>query len=214
LRIYAISGSSGVGKTTLANNVKEEMNHISIIGLDSFMLNRKQRDDCGLHHGYTANAYNIELMLETLDKLLLSHNPVEVFEYDHSRGVHYDESHTLKPTDIMILDSAMALSDFLVERYDMDKVFMDVPDKLLIPVKIATDISRNYPKDNLIRDAKVYKQGYLNHCKPQIKNADIIITLNKIKNRQYDITNINIGLDDVTNLMVDICNGGNNNARY
>jgi uridine kinase len=191
MKLIAISGCSGAGKSYFAERIKEigkeQELEVSILGLDCFMLDRETRTKLGIHHGYSTRTYNMDSLHETLEKLIIYNQEVKVHEYNHATGKHFEDFNIIKPSDYLVLDSVMSLQNEIYDRYCPQGIFLDVDYKHLIPLKIFMNLHRNKTKYfSLVGDAKIHKTGYIEHCEPTRDNAEYIFRLDSFKNgRQY-----------------------------
>jgi len=130
--VIAISGASGLGKTTFANMLARKIINRSgikpaIISLDAYMLNRDiliaRRTS-----GYCRDAHDIKKMYLDLKELIYNRKAIEVPFFDHGTGLHTPRTYKIEYQKIIILDGVMSFCEELADFVNF-RVFLEATDK-------------------------------------------------------------------------------------
>jgi uridine kinase len=136
MKLIAIGGCSGAGKTTLARALTSHLADSTAIGLDSYYANR----------GPVANydhpdALDWQLLDDHLDAL--AHGiPILVPIYDFSRHARTGGFHLVKPAAVVIVEGILALHDYDVRQHSDLKVYVDAPEGQCLDRRIERDIAQ------------------------------------------------------------------------
>ncbi|HKL30368.1 MAG TPA: uridine kinase [Natrialbaceae archaeon] len=185
--VIGIAGGTGAGKTTvartLADTVREESvadgdGGVTRIPLDNYYrdlshLDLGEREDVNYDH---PSAFEWELVCDHLDELL-SGQRIEMPQYDFSLHNRKDETVTVEPTDVILVEGIFALYDERVlDRLDL-RVYVETDADVRIIRRIRRDVVERG------RDLEGVIDQYLSTVKPMHeqfvaptkKRADLII---------------------------------------
>lgn len=177
--VIGIAGGTGAGKTTVAREITEEAEEsVTRIPMDNYYedlshMEFEERADVNYDH---PSAFEWDLLREHMDALL-SGQPIEMPQYDFEIHNRREETETVEPTDVVVLEGIFALYD------------EDVNDMLDLHVYVETDadvrILRRIERDVVDRgrDLEGVIDQYLSTVKPMHeqfvepckKRADLII---------------------------------------
>lgn len=179
--IIGITGGTGSGKTTVCKAIIDNIpnDKISIIEQDSYYkdqshLSFEERLKTNYDHPF---AFDNDLLIKHLDMLCEGHEISKpVYDYEnHTRK--QDETVTVKPTDIIIVEGIMIFEDEkLREKLDI-KIYVDTEDDLRILRRIQRDIKeRGRSIDSVITQyLETVKPAHDQFVEPYKKYADIIM---------------------------------------
>lgn len=193
--VFAITGDSASGKSTLAELLKNALSNTLVLECDRY--HRWERGD---PHWHVLTHLNPEA--NRLDKMqqdildLKSGNPIHEVEYDHSSG-KFTDPRIESPADNIIV---CGLHSFFTEGevYDL-KIYMDPDPQMRIKWKVARDTSeRKHSEEAVLKQIAARKADFERYVLPQRSLADIIVNFNKqglalLIRRKYDLSKL--GLD-------------------
>ncbi len=190
LKIYALSsriifvaicGAAGLGKTTLAQHLQQELFKINstlrigLIQTDAFMLNRTEREARDLS-GYDPKANDIE-KLKTSIKDVSNGEIIMYSPYNHNTGTHEETQVTVGLSDIVILDGIHSFHPLLVPLTQIRFFVYASPTDSKELRFIADLFERNYTVHAAFQHAEVEFQNYEKHILHYIKFADKVIQI-------------------------------------
>ena len=191
-KLINISGSSGVGKTTIAKMVgfilsDSNNNILHLCGDD---LHKWERDDKNwnkfTHLNPTANNINegnIKL------KYLMNGVTIKRDIYNHDNG-KFIKDVKIKPADIIINEGLHSLYDSHICRLADLNIFVNTDKELTKEWKISRDVSsRGYTEEQVISIMKMREKDDKEYIQPQINNSDAVINFNK---KEYDSVSMQI----------------------
>jgi uridine kinase len=177
--VIGIAGGTGAGKTTVAREITEEVeDSVTRIPMDNYYedlshMNFEERKQVNYDH---PSAFEWDLLREHMDTLL-SGQPIEMPQYDFSAHNRMDETETVEPTDVVVLEGILALHDEdLNEMLDI-RVYVETDADVRILRRIERDVVERG------RDLEGVIDQYLSTVKPMHeqfvaptkKRADLII---------------------------------------
>jgi uridine kinase len=133
--VIGIAGGTGAGKTTVARAITEEVaDSVTRIPMDNYYedlshMDFEERTEVNYDH---PSAFEWDLLREHVDALL-SGQSVEMPQYDFATHNRKDETETVEPTDVIVLEGIFALYDEDVN--EMLDVRLYVIDQYLSTVK-------------------------------------------------------------------------------
>ena len=186
-----ITGSSGVGKTTIATLIaliltKSNNTILHLCGDDLHKWEREDKNWKRVTH-LNPNSNNLDLgKKHILD--LVSGKFINRDYYDHDTGKFIKDVKII-PHDIIINEGLHSLYDSDICKLADLNVFVDTDTKLITEWKISRDVkSRGYTKEQVLSAIKSRKEDDEKYIQPQVKNADVVIDFSKEK---YDSVELN-----------------------
>ena len=182
--IIAIAGASGGGKSVLANQLFQRLREtrsshdISILNEDRYY---RQRDDLTLEQREAINydhpdAFEHALLIEHLEQLK-SGNSVEVPMYDYAVHNRMQETETLEPSRVLILEGILILQNLAVRDMLDLKIFVDVPLDICLSRRLRRDITeRGRSLDSVLGQYhSTVRPMFFEFVEPSKEFADIIV---------------------------------------
>ena len=193
-KIIAISGSSGVGKTTISRLISIALPNEKTLVFSGDDLHKWERGD-NKWQTYThlnPEANNLLLGYEHL-KILKSNNKIIHHSYNHDTG-KFDSSGDVYPAKFIVYEGLHALYDVRVRDMSWVKIFVDTDEDLKKEWKIKRDTQkRGYTKEQVEKTIKRRSADEQKYINIQRKHADVIVRFKKNENGQiiltYDLIN-------------------------
>jgi uridine kinase len=177
--IIGIAGGTGSGKSTVAKRIAEAMpGSVAFIDMDAYYRNFEhltldERRKVNWDH---PDAFDLDLLVTHLDQLA-ARIPVEKPIYDFVRHLRADESKSVPPSDVIVIDGILLFVDGRVrERCDV-KVFVDTDADERLIRRIRRDItSRGRPLEEiLVQYLTTVQPMHLQFVEPSKRYADLIV---------------------------------------
>lgn len=178
--VIGVAGGSGSGKSTVAQNIYNHFRDQSVLMLeqdyyykDQSHLTFEERLKTNYDHPL---AFDTELLIEHL-KALLNYEEIERPIYDYSIHTRADETVTIGPKDVIILEGILALEDESLRDLMDIKLFVDTDADVRIIRRIMRDIQeRGRSLESVVRQyLDVVRLMHLQFVEPTKRYADIII---------------------------------------
>lgn len=178
--LIGITGGTGSGKSTVAKAIYKSLpqNNISVIEQDAYYkdqrhLSFEERTKTNYDHPL---AFDTELLLEHLNDLL-DGKSIEKPIYDFSQHIRKDETVTVEPRDIIILEGIMILEDERLRNLMDIKIFVDTDADVRVIRRITRDMrERGRTLESIINQYLfTVKPAHQQFIEPTKKYADIII---------------------------------------
>lgn len=200
--LIGIAGGTGSGKSTVAREILKSINakNVAIIEQDSYYkdqshLSFEDRVNINYDHPF---AFDNELLIKHL-KELLNDKPIEKPIYDFEQHTRKEETITVYPREIIILEGILILNDEEIRNLCDIKVFVDTDSDVRVIRRIQRDIKeRGRSLDSVIKQyMSTVRPAHLQFIEPTKKYADIIIPEGGYNKVAIDIivTKINSILD-------------------
>lgn len=193
-KIIAISGSSGVGKTTISRLISIALPNEKTLIFSGDDLHKWERGDSNWN-SYThlnPEANNLLLGYEHL-RILKSNNKIVHRSYNHDTG-KFNSSIDVYPANYIIYEGLHALYDVRVRDLSWIKIFVDTDEDLKKEWKIKRDTQkRGYTKEQ-VEDAMTRRgDDEKKYIATQRQHADVIIRFKRNSSGEavltYDIIN-------------------------
>ena len=178
--LIGIAGGSGSGKTTLANRLIEYFgeNEVSLLRHDNYYKRHDEmtyEERTRLHYDHP-DACDTELLCRHIGELKAG-RPVEMPVYDYSVHNRSDQTTTVLPNPVIILEGIMIFAEpELVKRMDF-KIFVDTDADERILRRIIRDVNhRGRSLESVIDQYRTtVKPMHDQFVEPSKRKADIII---------------------------------------
>ena len=179
--IIGIAGGSGSGKTTIANEIYNQLHQndrILTITQDSYY---KDNDDLSMDERQKINydhpdAFDMELLVDQL-KELMSYNPVEMPVYDFTAHTRSKKTIHTEPADIIILEGILVLADEKLRNLMDIKVFVDTDEDIRFIRRLQRDTEQRGRTVNSVIEQylETVKPMYNQFIEPTKRYANIIV---------------------------------------
>ncbi len=178
--LIGICGGTGSGKSTVAREIYESLNEteITIIQQDAYYKDQTHmqiEERCKTNYDHPF-AFDTDLLIEHIQKLFAGET-IQRPIYDFSIHNRSDETITITPRNIIILEGIMILEDKRLRDLMDIKLFVDTDADLRIIRRIVRDINeRGRTLDSVIDQyTNTVKPAHEQFIEPYKKYADIII---------------------------------------
>jgi len=177
--VIGIAGGTGAGKTTVAREITSEVeDSVTRIPMDNYYqdlshMDYEERAEVNYDH---PSAFEWDLLREHMDALL-SGQTIEMPQYDFSVHNRKEETVTVDPTDVIVLEGIFALYDEdLNEMLDV-KVYVETDADVRILRRIERDVvERDRDLEGVIEQyLSTVKPMHEQFVEPTKKRADLII---------------------------------------
>ncbi|MDR9417736.1 uridine kinase [Gracilimonas sp.] len=178
--VIGVAGGSGSGKTTVVNYICKEFSKDNILRLehDSYYRDLKhlpfeERIKQNFDHPASLET---ELMIRHIEALMEGY-PVEVPIYDFEAHTRKDETLTVNPSNVILIDGILIFSEpDLLKLMDV-KIFVDTDDDVRLLRRLQRDIQERgrSVEGVLAQYEKFVRPMHLEFVEPSKRYADIII---------------------------------------
>ncbi|MEE6657175.1 uridine kinase [Pediococcus acidilactici] len=178
--IIGVTGGSGSGKTTVSKKILEQLDghSISIIQQDSYYkdqagMTMEERRAVNYDHPL---AFDSNLLYKHL-KMLKQRQAIDVPVYDYTISTRSSEVIHQEPTDVIILEGILILSDERIRDMLDIKVYVDTDDDIRIIRRIERDTQeRGRSLESIITQYLTgVKPMYHQFIEPTKRYADLIV---------------------------------------
>ncbi|MFC4551426.1 MULTISPECIES: uridine kinase [Halorussus] len=177
--VVGIAGGTGAGKTTVAREITEEVeDSVTRIPMDNYYkdlshLDFEERTEVNYDH---PSAFEWDLLREHLDALLAGQT-IEMPQYDFSAHNRKDETETVEPTDVIVVEGIFALYDEDVNEMMDLHVYVETDADVRILRRIERDVvDRGRDLEGVIDQyLSTVKPMHEQFVEPSKKRADLII---------------------------------------
>ncbi|MFC4738214.1 uridine kinase [Bacillus daqingensis] len=178
--IIGVTGGSGSGKTTVANEVYNQFPEHSILMIeqdayykDQTHLPMEERLKTNYDHPL---AFDNDLLIEHLHQLMKG-EAVDKPVYDYANHTRAERVIPVQPRDVIILEGIMILEDSRLRDLMDIKLFVDTDSDMRIIRRLLRDINeRGRTIDSVIDQyTSVVRPMHLQFIEPTKRYADIIV---------------------------------------
>lgn len=177
--VLGIAGGTGSGKTTVTEAILKKANaHTSLLEQDAYYrempdLSYEERSQLNYDH---PDAVEFSLLIQHIKKLKKG-LPIDKPIYDFTQHVRKEETTTVKPARILIVEGILIFAiPELRELFDM-KVFVDTDDDERLLRRIGRDMKERGRSFESVQEQyrKSVKPMHLEFVEPSKRYADVII---------------------------------------
>jgi uridine kinase len=177
--VIGIAGGTGAGKTTVAREIASSVGEpVTRIPLDNYYedlshLDLEERAEVNYDH---PSAFEWELIVDHVDALCRG-EAVEMPEYDFGIHNRKDETTTVEPTEVVVVEGIFALHDErLLDRMDL-KVYVETDADVRILRRIERDVvDRDRELEGVMEQyLSTVKPMHERYVAPTKSEADVII---------------------------------------
>lgn len=178
--LIGITGGTGSGKSTVSKEIFKSIHEkkIVVIEQDSYYkdqsnLTFEERIKTNYDHPH---AFDNELLIQHL-KDLMDNKPIEKPIYDFEKHTRKEETITVEPKDIIILEGILILFEKEIRDLLDIKIFVDTDSDVRVIRRILRDIKdRGRTLDSVILQyMETVRPAHLQFIEPTKRYADIII---------------------------------------
>lgn len=190
--IIGIAGGTGCGKTTVVNQIVEELpeNEVGVISQDSYYndlshITREEREHVNFDH---PNSIDFNMLISHLEQLKRD-TPIEKPIYSFVQETRLEETITVHPRKVMIVEGILVLSNSrLREIFDI-KIFVHADSDERLIRRLQRDIrERGHDLDKVLyRYQTAVKPMHEQFIEPSKEFADLIIP-----NNHYNTVAVNM----------------------
>ncbi len=187
-----IAGGTGSGKTTVVNQIINELQHdeVDVIYQDSYYkdtshLSFEERKAINFDH---PQSVDFELLVEHL-KILKSNQDIEQPIYSFKTHNRTGETKTTKPRKVMIVEGILILTNPEIREMLDIKIYVQTDSDERLIRRLKRDITdRGRDMDEVLnRYQNTLKPMHLQFIEPTKEFADIIIPNNKYNNVAVEV---------------------------
>ena len=178
--IIGVAGGTGSGKTTVSEAILDRVgrDRIAYLQHDSYYRDRshlppEERAEVNFDH---PDALETELLVEHL-KAMQQGRAVEVPVYDFTRHVRKEETRTLRPRPVVLVEGILVLAEESLRRQMDVKLYVDTDADLRFIRRLRRDISeRDRTLDSVVEQyLNDVRPMHLEFVEPSKRYADLII---------------------------------------
>lgn len=200
--LIGITGGTGSGKSTVSKEILKSIHEKNVVTIeqDSYYKNQshlsfEERVKTNYDHPF---AFDNDLLINHL-KDLLNNKVIEKPIYDFERHTRKEETITVHPKKIIILEGILILNNEDIRNLCDIKIFVDTDSDVRVIRRISRDIrERGRTLDSVIQQyMTTVRPAHMQFIEPSKKYADIIIPEGGYNKVAIDIivTKINSILD-------------------
>jgi len=178
--VIGIAGGSGSGKTTVLQQIIRAFGSdpIAILDHDAYYhdlshLAPEKRAQFNFDH---PDALETDLMREHLDRLIAGET-IEKPVYDFTTHTRRDETETVEPRPVIIIEGILVLAESILEERMDIKIYVDAADDIRLMRRIRRDIQeRDRSIEGILRQyERTVRPMHLEFVEPSKREADVII---------------------------------------
>jgi uridine kinase len=201
--VVGIAGASASGKSLIASTIYNELlekvgdDHIGVITEDCYykyqsQLSMEEREKTNYDH---PNALDHDLLCQHLEQLVQG-NSVEVPGYIYSVHTRTDNTATMTPKKVIILEGILLLTDPRLRDLMHATVFMDTPLDICLLRRVKRDVEeRGRTMESVLKQYQdAVRPMFMQFIEPSKKYADIIVTRGGKNRIAIDVLKAHIAL--------------------
>jgi uridine kinase len=178
--VIGIAGGSGSGKSTVLGQIVDAFgsDQIAVLDHDAYYLDLsdhppEERERFNFDH---PDALETDLMREHLNTLTAG-TPIEKPIYDFTNHSRKDETETVKPRPVVIIEGILVLAEAELEEAMDIKIYVDTADDIRLMRRIRRDIQeRGRAIDGVLRQyERTVRPMHIEFVEPSKRKADVII---------------------------------------
>lgn len=177
--VIGIAGGSGSGKTTLLKNIVETFGPaITVISHDNYYKRHDEmtyEERCQLNYDEPA-ALETDLMVRQLEQLR-GGEPIQCPVYDFTVHNRSDETITIKPEKVIIVEGILIFTDKDLRDLMDIKIFVDTDADIRICRRIKRDVNKRGRslESVILQYQQTVKPMHEKYVEPSKKYADIVV---------------------------------------
>lgn len=178
--VIGVAGGTGSGKTTVSRAILDRVGRerITYLQHDSYYrdhghLPMEEREEVNYDH---PDSLETELLVEHLGDLA-AERPVQVPVYDFTHHVRREETETLEPAPVVLVEGILVLADkALRDRMDV-KVYVDTAADIRFIRRLRRDLEeRGRTLDSVVEQYRdSVRPMHLEFVEPSKRHADVIV---------------------------------------
>mgnify|MGYP001256073645 CR=1 FL=1 len=178
--LIGIAGGTGSGKTSIAQEFVKEFTtgEVAVIQLDSYykdlsFMSIEERNEQNFDH---PDAMDFELLHKHLSTLM-QWEYVEIPRYDFSTHTRLDESETIAPHHVLVVEGILTLWDARLRELMDIKLFVETPDDIRFIRRLTRDREERERTTQSVIDQYLYtvRPMHEQFVNPMKVHADLII---------------------------------------
>lgn len=177
-QIIGITGGSGSGKTTIVRKISEIIPDFVFIPQDNYYKSAEfiSNSNITAFNFDHPEAFDTDLLKVQLTSLR-NGETIEMPQYDFVHHRRKDETITVEPKNVIILEGIMVLTDKRIRDLLDLKIFVDTPDDIRFIRRLQRDVEeRGRTHESVINQyMNVVRPGHYEFIEPTKNYADIII---------------------------------------
>jgi uridine kinase len=175
-----VAGGTGSGKTTVSRQILERVGnkHIAYLAHDFYykdmqFLSQEERDKVNFDH---PDSLDTPLLVEHV-KQLRRGEPVEVPVYDFSKDMRTDETITIKPQPIILVEGILIFAERELRQLLDIKIFVDTDADIRFIRRLKRDMEeRGRSAESVIQQyLATVRPMHLKFVEPSKRYADVIV---------------------------------------
>lgn len=177
-RLIGITGGSGSGKTTIVRKISEIVGAFAVLPQDNYYLSAEHVSNTNItafNFDHPA-AFDADLLVDHL-KELRSGNSVEMPMYDFVNHRRREDTVTIHPGKLVILEGIMIFFDRRVRELLDLRIFVDTPDDIRLIRRLKRDIEDRGRTVQSVIDQYMdtVRPGHYEFIEPTKAYADLIV---------------------------------------
>lgn len=178
--LIGIAGGTGSGKTSIAQEFVKEFTtgEVAVIQLDSYYkdlshMSMDERNEQNFDH---PDAMDFELLYEHLSTLMQWEN-VKIPRYDFSTHSRLEESKTITPHHVLVVEGILTLWDAQLRELMDIKLFVETPDDIRFIRRLTRDREERERTTQSVIDQYLHtvRPMHEQFVEPMKVHADLII---------------------------------------